>query len=788
MQARPSGESRNSVATNGGPLLQHCASLATSVTRTTSALLLVRGGQREQEPRTVAVALSPPQIDAICALEGQLRDDPKLVVLSDASRDERFAALSSAFDRPVGFLVLKRLVSPGGQCAGFLCLLDEEPRTELTDEQDASLQQIANVVIADRQREQRHLHLMHVADRALRIDRMLRLVSEAPSCADALVSLLEALCHLHGAAIGQIVQLSDPDQSLQEISRYEQEKLPGGNPTDDDPLAHLSGITTQAISADEPRAIDFSTDTPAEFATDITGIGLSGYVCLPLWVHQQRFGIVLAFATRTATLDTVAANIASLADTIRPALFQKVTEERIRHAAYHDNLTQLSNRLMFQERLRTAIATARSGGPGFAVLCLDLDGFKQVNDLFGHGAGDELLASVARRLREATRDDDTVARTGGDEFTIIQPATDLPGRAIVLARRLLEVIPQPFELSGRKAAVNVSIGIAVYGEHGDNPDLLMRRADQALYRAKQSGRNGFCVYDPAMATDEEELALVERDLKDAIEKGGLDLAYQPVCDSRSQSIVSFEALLRWHHPDLGSVRPDRFIPIAEKTGSIIPLGDWVLEVACSEAARWERPVSVSVNLSPLQFRQPDLDQRIAEILQRAGLPAERLTLEVTEGLLLDDSDMVIHTMQALRSKGVRIVLDDFGTAYASMSYLRRFPFDGIKIDKSFVHGLHNDSATLAIVETILSLADRLNLAVVAEGVETDRQLNLLRGLGCRLIQGFLVGRPIGRNGARSLLRQSLNAMDGGFDRFHQPRRISTGEVAGLRPSPVAGKS
>jgi diguanylate cyclase (GGDEF)-like protein len=758
--------------------------LATTVTRTTSALLLVRAGQRDQEPRLVALALSSPLIGAIREIEGRLRDGPDMVVVPDASHDERFRAILATRDRPVGFLVLKRLVSSGGQSAGFLCLLDEEPRDGLTDEQDASLQQIADILIADRQREQRHLHLMHVTDRALRIDRMLRLVSEARSCTDALVSLLEALCHLHGAAIGQIVQLCVPDRQLQEISRYEREAAPGADHPNGDSLAHLSEITTHAICADEPQAIDFAKARPAESIPGIVNSGLSGYVCLPIWVHQQRFGIVLAFTTRIGTLDTVAANIASLADTIRPALFQKVSEERLRHAAYHDNLTQLSNRLMFQEQLRTAIATARSGGRGFAILCLDLDGFKQVNDMFGHGAGDALLACVARRLRGATREDDTVARTGGDEFAIIQPA-DHPEDAIVLAKRLLEVVSQPFELSGRKAAVGISIGIAVYSEHGDNPDVLMRRADQALYRAKQSGRNGYCVYDPVMARDEEELALVERDLKGAIDRGDLELAYQPVCDSRSQSIVSFEALLRWYHPDLGWVRPDRFIPIAEKSGSIIPLGDWVLEAACREAAQWEPPVSVSVNLSPVQFRQPNLDQRIAKILHRAGLPAKRLTLEVTEGLLLDDSDMVLHTMQVLRAQGVRIVLDDFGTAYASMSYLRRFPFDGIKIDKSFVHGLHKDSATLAIVETILSLAHRLDLAVVAEGVETDRQLNLLRGLGCPLIQGYLVGRPLRGNGARTLLRQSLSAMDDNFIRGHRPRRITADEAAGIQPAAVA---
>jgi diguanylate cyclase (GGDEF)-like protein len=770
------------VVTNGGPLLQHCAHLAAVVTQTASALLLVRGGRKDQEPRHVAIGLSQQQVSVLQDLERSLAPDQDMVVVPNVLSDNRFRWLVPAFDPPVRFLVFKRLVSSGREYAGFLYLLDTAARSDLTTEQRASLDQIANVIMADRQREQRHLHLMHVADRALRIDRMLRLVSEAASCEDALISLLEALCHLHGAAVGQIAQLTQSEKPLREISRYDRDVGFGEDRPVNDPLAGLDDLTIEAIRNNEPRAIDFSKSDPAKPLAAQGIRGLTGYVCLPFWLHQQRFGIVLAFTAETAELDTVAANIASLGDSIRPALFQKITEERIRHAAYHDSLTQLSNRLMFHERLRTAIATARSGGSGFAILCLDLDGFKRVNDTFGHGDGDSLLAGIAQRLRELTKESDTVARTGGDEFAIILPASRPADEAVVLAKRLLDAVPQPFELSGQKLAVGVSIGIAVFGEHGDNPDLLMRRADQALYRSKQSGRNNCCVYDPAMdAADEEERFIIERDLKDAISNGDLTLAYQPVCDSMSQSIVSFEALLRWQHPTLGWVPPDKCIPIAEKSGLIIPLGQWVLETACTEAMRWDRPVSVAVNLSPLQFRQPDLPERIAEVLDRTGLPGERLILEVTEGLLLDQSDLVIHTMQTLRAMAIRVVLDDFGTAYASMSYLRRFPFDGIKIDKSFIRGLHNDNATLAIVETILLLASRLNLAVVAEGVESDRELGLLRRLGCRLVQGYLVGRPLARHRARSLLRQSL-ANDVSID-FGVDRRTSRPE----QPLPIAAR-
>jgi diguanylate cyclase len=414
----------------------------------------------------------------------------------------------------------------------------------------------------------------------------------------------------------------------------------------------------------------------------------------------------------------------------------------------------LSNRLMFQERLRKAIAASRSGKKSFALLCLDLDGFKLINDTHGHGFGDSLLVGVAQRLRGSVRDTDTIARMGGDEFAIIQLTDNQPADAIALAKRLVETVTQPFELAGRQALVGVSIGIALYPSHGESPDLLLRNADQALYRAKKAGRKTWSVFNPEMEGSSQEPFLVEQDLKDAITRGDFTLAYQPVCDTRSLHIVGFEALLRWRHPLLGPIQPDLFIPLAEKSGLIVQIGRWVLETACAEAAKWERPALLSVNLSPLQFRQPDLPEQIAELLSRTGLPASRLGLEVTEGLLLDESDLVLQTIRGLQAQGIRIMLDDFGTAYASMNYLRRFPFNGIKIDKSFIRGLCSDEVTLAIVQAILSLAARLRLVVVAEGVESERELNMLRKLGCRFIQGYLTGRASDGQQANALLRQS----------------------------------
>jgi diguanylate cyclase (GGDEF)-like protein len=741
------------VLTSGGRLLEHFARLAANVAGTSAAVVGVRGRRKGPGLKRAACGLSREQLTAVNEIDEILDSGAALTVVPDLTRDDRFSARTDAFEH-FRFLVHLKLISPGGEHVGFICLLDEESWPGLTEAQIASLGHIASMITADRQREQRHRHLMHVADRALRVDRMLRLVSDAASCADALTSLLEALCHFHGAAVGQILRLIDPDKPLVEISRYHQDQETGSAFQAIEPLIALTEMTMGAIRRNKPNTIKFSHFEAPEGPGDPSASGFVSHVCIPVWVQQQRFGISLAFATDEVDLDSVVADITALADTIRPALFQKVTEERMRFAAHHDDLTQLSNRLMFQERLRKAIAGARSVEQRFAVLCLDLDGFKLINDTRGHEIGDRLLVGVAQRLRESVRETDTVARMGGDEFAIIQPLDSQPSAAIALAKRLVETVAQPFDLSGRPALVGVSIGIALYPDHGENPDLLLRNADQALYRAKKAGRKTFRLFDPAMGASHQEHPLVEQDLRDAIRREDFTLAYQPVCDCKSSQIVGFEALLRWRHPLIGSIQPDQFIPLAEKSGLIVPLGRWALEEACVEAATWDPPVFLSVNLSPLQFRQPDLPQQIAGVLSRTGLPATRLALEVTEGLLLDESDLVLRTMRALQQQGIRITLDDFGTAYASMSYLRRFPFNGIKIDKSFIRALGDDKVTLAIVRAILSLGEQLDLDVVAEGVETESELDILRNLGCRFVQGYLLGRPSESELARAMLLQA----------------------------------
>jgi diguanylate cyclase (GGDEF)-like protein len=578
------GKNHETVLTHSGLLLEHFARLATNVAGTSSATIGVLGRRKELEVTRAGYGLSRDQLNMIQDIEGILDAGPDLTVVPDLAQDERFGARTALFEQSgLRFLAYQRLISPGGERVGFICLIDGKARSALTEAQVTSLGQIASMIMADRQREQRHLHLMHVADRALRVDRMLRLVSEAESCADALTNLLEALCHFHGAAVGQIWQLTAPDKPLVEVSRYDHDHETGFAFQTIGPLATLNEMTADAIRRNKPHAIRFPALEIVD-GGDAAASGFSGHVCIPIWAQQQRFGISLAFTTENVDLDTVVNDIASLGDTIRPALFQKVTEERIRFAAHHDDLTQLSNRLMFQERLRKAIAASRSAGQAFALLCLDLDGFKLINDMHGHGFGDSLLVGVAQRLREAVRENDTVARMGGDEFAIIQRIDNQSDEAIAFAKRLIEAITQPFELAGRQALVGVSIGIALSTEHGESPDQLMRNADHALYRAKKAGRKTYCLFDPAMEANMQEPFLVEQDLKDAISRGDFSLAYQPVCDTKSLHVVGFEALLRWRHPLLGPIQPDLFIPLAEKSGLIVPLGRWVLETACADAA------------------------------------------------------------------------------------------------------------------------------------------------------------------------------------------------------------
>ncbi|MET7245972.1 EAL domain-containing protein [Methylobacterium sp. EM32] len=413
---------------------------------------------------------------------------------------------------------------------------------------------------------------------------------------------------------------------------------------------------------------------------------------------------------------------------------QRRAEQRIAHMAHHDALTGLPNRVLFHQRLAEAAIS------GTGLLMLDLDHFKLVNDTAGHPAGDALLREVAGRLRACLGPEGLVARLGGDEFAILKDA----GREALaaLADRIIAALARPFTLEGQDVAIGVSIGIALAPEHGDDPDGLLRKADTALYAAKADGRRTQRLFEPAMDAALQGRRALERDLRAAIAAGALEVHYQPLVAAGSLAVTGCEALLRWHHPERGFVPPGAFIPVAEETGLIAPLGEWVLHQACREAAGWPEGVRVAVNLSPAQFRTPDLVGTVARALRESGLDPARLELEITEQVLLEETEANLAVLHRLRGLGLRIAIDDFGTGYASLSYLRAFPFDAIKIDRSFTAALGREAAAVAIVQAVIGLGASLGITTLAEGVETRGQLAALRRSGCGEMQGFLFSRPM----------------------------------------------
>jgi diguanylate cyclase (GGDEF)-like protein len=428
------------------------------------------------------------------------------------------------------------------------------------------------------------------------------------------------------------------------------------------------------------------------------------------------------------------------------ATFEDITEwqqaqEQIAHMARHDALTNLPNRTLFRDQLEKALRLAKRSDQ-LAVLCLDLDHFKEINDSLGHPVGDTLLKEVARRLGECITEDDTVARLGGDEFAIVQFCRDCdPSAVALLASHIVETISVPYNIGGHQLVVGVSIGISLAPEDGKNPDELLKKADLALYRAKADGRGTYRFFETGMDARAQARRLLELDLRAALPRDEFEVYYQPIRDVARDRVVAFEALVRWNHPLRGMIAPVNFIPLAEETGLIVPLGDWVLRRACADAVGWSRDVDVAVNLSPVQFKNPNLVSSVKAALQASGLPAHRLELEITESVLLQNSEATLAVLHELRAFGVRISLDDFGTGYSSLSYLRSFPFDKIKIDRSFISELAIRDDSMAIVRAVTGLGKSLGIVTTAEGVETEAQLDLLRLEGCTQVQGYLFSAP-----------------------------------------------
>jgi len=415
------------------------------------------------------------------------------------------------------------------------------------------------------------------------------------------------------------------------------------------------------------------------------------------------------------------------------------SEEQIVHMARHDALTDLPNRVLLRDRLEQELKRVKRG-ECLAVLCLDLDQFKSVNDTLGHPVGDELLKLVADRLRGCTREPDTVARLGGDEFAIVmtqmQEATD----AAALSRRIRDSITKPYEVDGHQIISDVSIGISVAPFDGTEADRLLKNADLALYGAKADGRGTYRFFEVEMDTRMKERRDLEMDLRKALMNNEFELYYQPLVVLQTNEISTFEALLRWNHPTRGMISPAEFIPIAEETGLIISIGEWVLRTACEETANWPDHIKVAVNLSPVQLNNRNLIKAVTAALADSGIAAHRLQLEITETVLLQNTFGTLATLHELHKLGVQIALDDFGTGYSSLSYLRSFPFDKIKIDRSFIQDLSNGAEPLAIVHAVAGLAKCLNMTSTAEGVETQQQLDTLHAIGCTEMQGYLFSR------------------------------------------------
>lgn len=460
-------------------------------------------------------------------------------------------------------------------------------------------------------------------------------------------------------------------------------------------------------------------------------------------------GAIESSLPRTERKDEIGSMIAAIAQ-----FRNKLNEDKaaIAHMALHDSLTGLANRVLFFEHMELALNQLGRSNQFAAILFLDLDGFKSVNDTIGHSVGDKLLVQVAARLKASVRNVDTLCRLGGDEFAILQTGLDQVGQATILAQRLGDIVKAPYEIDGHRVIVGTSIGIAMAPIDGTDASQLLKRADLALYQAKGAGRGTYRFYQPDLDLQNQARHNLEHDLREALNRREFELVYQPVVEANSQRIISFEALIRWNHPTRGQISPADFIPIAEECGLMVPIGEWVLREACEQAAFWPSEIKVAVNLSARQFQHGALTEVVVNALSSTGLAADRLELEITESVLLQDSASTSAILNRLRDIGVQICIDDFGTGYSSLSYLRCFPFDKIKIDQSFVRDIGQTSS--AIVKAVTGLGGALNMAITAEGVETADQYRRLTDAGCTEVQGYFVSRPVPLSEVGDLLSSS----------------------------------
>ena len=490
---------------------------------------------------------------------------------------------------------------------------------------------------------------------------------------------------------------------------------------------------------------------------------------VPLTNDGKSIGVILFFLSKSSAMDKeiialltrIGKNVSFALENFDRADEKNQADERIQFLATHDDLTRLPNRVMFNQLFEQSIRLARRDNHQCAVLFIDLDRFKVINDSLGHAAGDTLLIEVAKRLRDCVRDSDVVGRLGGDEFVVMLDRISDRDQVAVVARKILAALLSPILLAGHECSTTGSVGIAVFPENGNDALTLTKNADIAMYLAKEEGKNDFRCFSSEIKSQSIERLMLEADLRHALELDQFTLHYQPKLDVQTGRITGLEALLRWVHPELGDLPPMEFISLAEETGLIIPIGLWVLKTACAQNMAWQRDglpaISMAVNLSPRQFLDENLLRDIDELLMSTGMPAHLLQLEITESMVMQNVDRAVKVLDQIQSRGVRLAIDDFGTGYSSMSLMKQFPIDTIKIDRSFVRDLENSSQDRAIAKAIISMGKALGLTVVAEGVETAEQDAFLRGHECDELQGCLFSRPIPAEAVALLLRPTLSS-------------------------------
>jgi diguanylate cyclase (GGDEF)-like protein/PAS domain S-box-containing protein len=607
---------------------------------------------------------------------------------------------------------------------------------------DGSVMIVADV--SERKRYEQLQSLEHAVTRAL---------SESQSIDEALHEVLRKFCEIAGWAYGGRWVLNTQDQKLKCVETWHIESpaiaafAESNRMVQRDYVPLKGGLLRGVWMTGEPVWMeDVTADNTLSRAVELARSGLHAALAFPVLILGKFYGVIEFLATESRPRDEALLRVGrSIGSQVGQFIARKEAELHLTFFANHDALTGLPNRTMFGERLAQALSRAQRNARMIAVLFLDLDRFKVINDTLGHDAGDRLLQQAAVRLGECLRENDTIARQGGDEFVVLVEDMTDTAQAAGIAQKILEAVAQPYQLSGQEFHVTASIGVSVYPEDGGDVQTLLKHADIAMYRAKDGGKNTFQFYSAQANLHSIERLALETDLRRALERDELRLHYQPKIDSRSGHIAGVEALLRWQHPLRGAVSPAEVIALAEETGLIVAIGDWVIRTACRDARQWAAhglpAIPVAVNLSARQFGRDDLADAVRDILEESGLEATRLELEITESAVMENAERAAVVLDRLHGMGLRVALDDFGTGYSSLGYLKRFPVDCVKIDRSFIKDIPDDEDDAAITRAVIAMAHSLRLKVVAEGVETAEQVRFLQEHGCDEMQGFRFGKP-----------------------------------------------